>query len=218
MSNNMMNQVARLTLRDAEEMKGSSLYVVNRSEPRGLIHLTVTSAKGRDHVVTIPDTWVPFDVSGYANKDDIIQSPSFRQAVSRGFILIVDTKSADDLFAENEQAQYELNRVHRSLGGNTAAESDFQTRTGMQAKQDEINRVAGTMVAASDAEKSGATVSGAVLQIISRSNIEGDDAMDPKEAVSLLLGHTLTRADLEYIVNNSTQDSVKDFAAKQLNG
>lgn len=76
----VINEVQILSLRELEEQSDTSLFVVNNTQPRGEIIFNVTTGRGRDHTVIVPDTWIPFDLTTQAKKAEIVDSPDFRRA------------------------------------------------------------------------------------------------------------------------------------------
>lgn len=211
----VINQVETLTLRELEEQKDTSLFVLNNTQPRGEIIFNVTTGRGRDHTVIVPDTWIPFDLSTQAKKTEIIDSPDFRRAVTQKYIIVVSTTSADAFMEANEHGRNELNRIFNKAGGNNAVAANSVMPNAQQTKMEQIRSQAGGVSVANDGN-SAEQISGAVIQIINRSNSEGDDKMDVKEALSLLVGRKLNAKELDYIVKNSIHADIKAFASKQM--
>lgn len=216
----VMNQVEVLNLRDLEDQTDTSLFVLNNTEPRGEIVFNVTVGRGRDYIVVVPDTWVPFDLTTQAKKSEILDSPDFRRAVTQKYLTVVSTKSADEFLRDNEYATAELHRVYNKAGGqnNIAANSDRpnsdRTNIGKnESKLDQIRQSTAGIPAEQAVEES---ISGAVMQIVARSNSESEDRMDVKEAISLLMGRKLNSKELEYIMKASNQEALKAFASKQV--
>ena len=211
----VLNEVSILTLRELEEQTDTSLFVVNNTQPRGEIVFNVTTGRGRDHTVIVPDTWIPFDLTTQAKKSEIVDSPDFRRAVSQKYLLVASTKSADEFMEKNELASTEMSRIFNKAGGqnNIAANSG----NAMTTKMSQIKQQSGGIAVAAETEAAnGESISGAVVQIISRSNSEGDDKMDVKEAMSLLVGRQLNGKELDYIIKNSVHADIKAFASKKI--
>lgn len=208
------NQVETLSLRDLEDQTDSSLFVLNNTQPRGQIVFNVSTMKGRDRSVIIPDTWVPFDLSTQARKSEIVDSPDFRRAVSQRFLLIVSTASADEFFAKNELAQEELKRIFNFAGGNNAVASNQMESSTVQSRMEQVRSEAGGVQATHS--ENGDQISGAIIQIVARSNSDDDGKMDVKEALSLLVGRNMNRSEKEYVIKNSIHSEIKEFVSKQL--
>jgi FAD synthase len=208
----VINEVQILSLRELEEQSDTSLFVVNNTQPRGEIIFNVTTGRGRDHTVIVPDTWIPFDLTTQAKKAEIVDSPDFRRAVSQKYLLVVSTKSADEFIEKSEHSQTELQRIFNKAGGqnNIAANS-----VGSTTKMQQIMQQSGGIAVAAEGT-TGESISGAVIQIISRSNSEGDEKMDVKEAMSLLVGRSLNGKELDYIIKNSIHADIKAFASKKI--
>jgi hypothetical protein len=84
-----------------------------------------------------------------------------------------------------------------------------------QTKMAQIRSQAGGVSISNEGSASDEQISGAVIQIINRSNSEGDDKMDVKEALSLLMGRKLNAKELDYVIKNSVHSDIKAFASKQ---
>lgn len=211
----VMNQVEVLHLRDLEDQTDTSLFVLNNTEPRGEIVFNVTVGRGRDYIVVVPDTWVPFDLTTQAKKAEILDSPDFRRAVTQKYLIVVSTKSADEFLRDNEHATAELNRVYNKAGGQNiiAANSERPAQIRNESKLDQIRQSTAGIPAEQAVDES---ISGAVMQIVARSNSEGEEKMDVKEAISLLMGRKLNSKELEYIMKASSQEALKAFASKQI--
>ena len=213
---NVIEEVQTLTLRELEEQSDTSLFVVNNTQPRGEIVFNVTTGRGRDHTVIVPDTWIPFDQTTQAKKIEIVDSPDFRRAVSQKYLLVVSTSSADEFMEKNEHGQNELQRIFNKAGGQNSIAANSG---GMTTKMQQIKQQSGGIsieAAAADGSSTTEQISGAVIQIINRSNSEGDDKMDVKEAMSLLVGRNLNSRELDYIIKNSVHAEIKAFASKKI--
>ena len=183
--------------------------MLNNAEPRGDILINVPKDRGRDQMIVVPPTWIPIDLTMQCKREDILDSPDFRRVLARQFIIAVDPDQAEEFFAQNQTATVELNRVlGRAGGNNTLAQNSVSTRL------DEIKAQHGSH--AVPEVKDETTVSGPVLQVINRCNTDGDDKLDEKEGLALLMGMKLTRGELEYITKNSQQSSIKEYAASNL--
>lgn len=212
-----INKVVILSLRELEEQKDTSLFIINNTQPRGEIIFNVTTARGKDHTVIVPDTWIPFDLTTQAKKTEIIDSPDFRRAVSQRYLVPVSTGSADEFMNNSELGRNELDRVFNRAGGNNVVASNSTFTSAQQEKMAQIRSQSGGVTVASDVlADSSEAISGAVIQIVNRSNLDGEDKMEIKEALSLLVGRKLNSKELDYIVKNSVNAEIKAFASKQL--
>lgn len=166
--------------------------------------------------MVLPKPWPTNSLTTQAKKIEIVDSPDFRRAVSQKYLLVVSTSSADTFMEKSEHGKNELQRIFNKAGGqnNIAANSG-----GMTAKMQQIKQQSGGIsieAAAADGSSTTEQISGAVIQIINRSNSEGDDKMDVKEAMSLLVGRNLNSRELDYIIKNSVHAEIKAFASKKI--
>jgi hypothetical protein len=102
-----------------------------------------------------------------------------------------------------------MQRVDSDTGGNIQPRGSNRSDT---IRQQVGSQVASTADGTTDAP----AISGAVMQTITRSNSTGPNAMTEREALSVLMGTSLTRADYDYIVKNSQHATIKDWAASSL--
>lgn len=206
--------INQLKLRDVEESKDTRLFVINNTQPRGEMLLTVTGNKGRSVIITIPSTWIPVDLSLQSRKSDILDSADFRRAVNRKFLILLDSVQAEDFVDNDATASAENNRILNHAGGNSLlAQNQIEAP---KARVDEIRQLAGTHAVPQAGEANAAAISGGVLQVVARCNSSGDEALDEREGLGILMGMNLTQAELQYIANNSQKSQLKEFAATNL--
>lgn len=200
----MNMRVKTLTIAEAEAAlkEGDSLlYVVNQTQPECMIMIPVR-AEGAESVVTVPVTWAPFDLSTAAGKAAVLQSPGFRSFVARGFIKIVDTKSAEEMFRTSAVAQEELRRANDTIFKSTSGNADtggselvIKPKNGVRSK----------------AETNTQTVQPRVMTLV---NHVDSEEITSENASNLLANlSTLTVADRDYILANSQSPALREFAA-----
>lgn len=207
----MNDKLKSLTQRDLETSDDTRLFVLNNTEPRGEILISVPKDKGRDQLIVVPPTWIPMDLTMQCRRDDILSSPDFRRGLARQFLIAVDPDSAERMLEENETARVEFNRIMgRADGANTLAQNSNSDRVAA------IKAQHGSHAVPETGKKEETTVSGQVLQVVMRCNSDAEDKLDEKEGLALLMGMQLTKAELTYITTNSQQASIKEFAASQL--
>lgn len=106
-----------------------SIYVLNTSEKlfpngiRGNINFSVRTQLGLVDI-TVPDTTIPFNISGFADVKDLKRAQSLREVISSGGLSVIDEDTAIRLLAKPE-AQSELRRVSRSGNERKSAEGDM---------------------------------------------------------------------------------------------
>ncbi len=101
----------RLTVPEAEADKVSTLFVLNKSNPKGNVNFNVTDISGTRVGIRVPVTWIPVDLTNYAQKADILRNPDFRRLCAKGVLHIVDGKDANAVLRE-PKAQVESNRIY----------------------------------------------------------------------------------------------------------
>ncbi len=90
-----------MTLDDLEKSESSAVWVLNKTNPSGLVSFVVDN-NGRRVAVNIPLTWIPFDLATRCTKRSLLESPQFRRIVSAGMIRIIDTRSAEALLDSDD--------------------------------------------------------------------------------------------------------------------
>ena len=84
------------------------IYVLNTSAK--LLSIQIDTMAGKEFSVTIPNTWIPVDLTDQAKFRDIIESPSFNRAERLGKIKILDTVEAEQILSTKD-AKLERNRL-----------------------------------------------------------------------------------------------------------
>ena len=84
------------------------IYVLNTSAK--LLSIQIDTMAGKEFSVTIPNTWIPVDLTDQAKFRDIIESPSFNRAERLGKIKILDTAEAEQILSTKD-AKLERNRL-----------------------------------------------------------------------------------------------------------
>lgn len=116
-----------------------SVYVLNTSEKlfpngiRGSINFSVRTQLGLVDI-NVPDTTIPFNISGLADVKDLRRSQDLRNIIASGGLSVVDEDTAIMLLA-NPEAQNELRRVSRAGNERKSAEGDFTEHATPHAKK-----------------------------------------------------------------------------------
>ncbi len=192
-----MAQVKSLTVSQAEQSKDSALYVLNtaggKGQQKGLIHFSVTEGNGKTSVVSVPVTFIPFDLTGRATKRALLESPDFRTIVMKGLLKIISEADAEEML-KSEEAQKE----HRRL-----LDIDHSSEIPESQQSSEVQSL--------KAEAAG-NIGGFAMSLAHTADGE-------EEAICSNLRNNadvLTQAELKYIVDNSTFHKVKTLAAEYI--
>ena len=181
-----------ITLKQLEQEKDSTaLWVVNRTNPRGDLNITMPDGLGGNTIIVIPVTWIPMDLTTQATRDSLVKSPIVRRLVTKGAIGIIDEDQAE-LIMEAEDAKEEADRVYsveRSIASDPLLKSP------------EIEKI--------EDEQSG-KISGFAMNIV---GIE----LEEDKVLSMIRnqGDVLTKEDFEYIATNSVMGKVKEYCAAE---
>lgn len=208
-------KLKELNLRALEMSNDTRLYVVNRCSPRGEILMSVTRPNGREQTVTVPATWIPIDLTLQSRRQELLDSPDFRRAVARGYVVPVDADEAEEFCANNSMAVTELSRILNRAGGSSTFAQNVES-SGQSVTDKRMEEIRGQVGSVSAKDETGKGVSGPVMQTVARSNHEGEGSINDREALSILMGMQLTAHEYTYIVKNSQQASIKEWAASKL--
>ncbi len=184
-----------LTLSELERDSGMSVFVVNKSDPKGNINFSVSDGMGGIMVVRVPVTWVPIDLTTQATKEAIIKSPHFRKLVSTGMLGIVSEAHALDILSKSD-AQKEARRVSDiSVDANLSAPASVPAEA-LQVQEEALGNI-----------------SGFVMNLANNTDISEEDAMTQLRGQE----STMTQADFQYLAQVSPLPGVKEYAASKVN-
>jgi len=188
----------RLTVHDISKEDGPHVFVLNTAsrvyKTQTLILINHTYTSGQTTVLEVPPTFIPYDVTQFVPKDEILANPFFMSNVARGYLELVATPEALAIL-ETPEAIVELDRVRASLERRfpeAASDNDFK----------QVNAAGQTLEGTlGDVDPLTVGISPSVVEVLAREDI--DDA--ERHAIFRNLRDTLTKADIEF-VNKTTQD------------
>ena len=189
----MSTKQKTLSIGEMEATKSSSIWVLNSSNPKGNITITVPNGMGNQVTVIVPVTWIPVDMTTQATKQSLLASPVFRRMLALGMIAVISEDDAQKLL-QDDAAQTEMQRIY-AMPREMSGAPDMQPAA----------------VATLKSEESG-DVSGFAL------NICHTDSLDEAQAMNAVKGNegTLSETDMKYIVANSKFGKVKTYLAEKL--
>ncbi|QYW05582.1 hypothetical protein pEaSNUABM25_00226 [Erwinia phage pEa_SNUABM_25] len=94
----------------------ASLYVLNRTEPRGNVAFSAVNDLGQPIAVVVPATFIPIDLTTQATKESLMKSTHFRRALNQRQLVILDNDSAENFLRSNPLAKTELRNLSRIDG------------------------------------------------------------------------------------------------------
>jgi hypothetical protein len=104
-----------LTITKLQEIQTNSVHVLNTTKgyEKGQVLFSVPkeNGQGTDSVI-VPNTFIPVTLTEQVSKKQLLGSSEFRSAVSRGVLVIVSDKDADEILA-TKAALSELNRIRK---------------------------------------------------------------------------------------------------------
>lgn len=98
-----------------------SIYVLNntalvskngvaRRKP-GILNIGIVHDNGQVTSVTIPETWIPIDVTEQCQKEELLKSSVFRSQINNGVLKLISEEEAQEIFDNDPDAIEELERL-----------------------------------------------------------------------------------------------------------
>lgn len=188
----------------AKDKESTALYVVNRSNPRGNIFLTVKDGSGNAIPVTIPVTPMPVDMTTQVPRRVLLENPVFRRLILGNHALLINEEDAEEIISTPE-GQLEMARVFNLLAqGVGLSQEEFASS--------QIDKATNPMIDDTDG------VSGFAMQTAMQGQNEGD--LNEDAVVHNIAAHDgeLTKKDYEYISRTSVYSRVKAVCADKAHG
>lgn len=184
-----MSQVAvtPLTLEQVRKLAadGQSVWVMNYTDKgnqrnRGTLHITAQDENGSSFAITIPNTWIPINLSEYGSVIQLLKSNSFLDTFRKRDLIFIAGEEATKLLASGE-AQAEKAKVDQKYNSATSSAGGNE-----QIKISQVSSINENMIASGIAgeDKNQPSHSDKLLiSIVDR--LEGG-ALDPSQALSEL--------------------------------
>lgn len=184
-----------------------SLFVLNMSKPvRGRVAFSVMGDMNNPTTVIVPRTFIPVDLTLQATLDALLQSPQFRQHLSRGFLVIVDEAEARKYMVNSERARAEYR---------TQFNAEYSDSGEFLVDHDEDADSARIIPDSTNVGSEDLGYSALVTSLIARSNEADADPMDIINSIMNSLDR-LSTEDLTTIANGTTNSAVKDFCIENV--
>lgn len=187
-----------------------SVFVINTSDQLnqidegkpvlGDIHIPIKTKTGESVLLLVPATWIPIDLSLFADKADIQQAARFRHMLRTKQIELISPEEAEKVLAtkDAQKEQEYLNKTSRV---------QFTTDV-MAGNLTNKERDNGISLAKGEVEK--VNVSPFVADIIGRDDLSDDD----RYAMLNTKADSLTKEDWNYVLEYSNSEEVKELALK----
>ena len=189
-----MNKQAKImTIGELENSKSSSVWVLNSSNPKGNVNMTMNDGQGQQLVIQVPVTWIAVDLTTQATKSAILSSPAFRRMLAQGMIKLIAEEDALAMMSAPD-AQKEAQRIYNRAQDLTV-DAAYMPQEAQKAQSEGDGSVSGFAL-----------------------NIAASNDMDEDQVMNTLRNNesALSEADLQYIAQNSSFARVKTFAAERL--
>lgn len=187
-----VDAVKTIQLTELENSDTTHVYVLNNSNPKGLINFQCNDGLGNSVTIVIPITWIPVDLTTQVIKNSLVTNPQFRRLVSGKMLLLAEPKAAEEILASREGSD-ELKRIF-----------DMYSKG--------FSNDAGSIPSALKPEAEANNVSGFILNLVSRSDT------DEQTVMAALKGQesSLTESDYRYLLENSMYSEVKQWSSQHL--
>jgi hypothetical protein len=182
-----------MMLAQLEKIQTSSVWIYNRTNPKGIISFLSDSGAGSNDIVTIPITWIPMDLTTQSPKKSLVNNAHFRRLVSGGVLELISEEDVMKVFSSPD-AQEERVRVF-NLGATGHGIKD--------ALPPEVK---------SEIDLEG--VNGVIIGIANNKDLTFKDALAEIRRKT----DTLSKQDYEYLSNNSIIPELKLWAKKSAAG
>lgn len=188
----------------------ASLYVVNRTEPRGNVMFSAQNDMGQPVSVVIPATFIPVDLTTQATKDSLMKSTYFRRALNLRQLVIIDNESAEDYLRNNKLAQAEMKKLNKM---NQLIEQDLGEQEG---ELEEIDLGGGSKARKPIFEGENLSENHFVNAFIQRAAEDSDESDENLEREFLNKGLGLPRNELELLRANITRPAIVELIVQAL--
>ena len=183
-------------------------HILEKPQPRGDLIIPLKS-EGDEIIIKIPNTWIPIDVTTFAPRNAILNSPHFRRQLESGRIRAISAEAAKRIMQEPgavEEARLHILNTSGIYSEGTL--NDVARRTPEPVLSDSIrNRV---LAAGDPTEKAQVPV----VNLVNREGITTPEMLNGLRNIE----ETLTREDLHYIistVNATTHEAVIKWATER---
>jgi hypothetical protein len=121
-----MSKAKNLTMQEIGAQEAyEDVWALNTTEGdrRGNVFFTVPNPNGnREDQVIVPATWVPVNLTAQVTRKQLLESSTFRRAMSTGMLKIISNDDAQKILGE-PGAREEADKVNRIIIGNVAEEA-----------------------------------------------------------------------------------------------
>ena len=199
------------TIHQLSADKSPSVYVLNTSDQynmvddkpiRGDIYIPIKTQTGESVLLVVPATWIPIDLSTFADKEDILRSTRFRHMHRTHQIELISPEEA-------EKALMTKDALREQDFINKTSLTKFTTNV-MSGEMTEQERESGLVKAEGDYEK--LKISSFIADIFGRDDLTDDD----RYAMVNSKSESMTKEDWNYILEYSSSEDLKDLALKHV--
>jgi hypothetical protein len=183
-----------MTIGELENSKSSSVWVLNNSNPKGNVNITMSDGQGNNVLVQVPVTFIALDLTTQATKQALVTSPLFRRMLAQNVLKLIREEEEALAMMATPEAQKEAERLYNRVQ-DLNVDAAYMPQEAQRAK----------------AEGDG-SVSGFAMNIAMAKDLDEDQVMTTLRNNE----SALSNDDWNYIAQNSQYARVKSYAATKL--
>lgn len=193
-----MKNLSSLTIQDVEKNNDLSIFVINAVKPKGDISFAIKGDDNEIVSVVIPKTWIPIDLTAYANKQSILRSTHFRRLVSKGVIKIISNEEASTILSEPD-ANEEVSRLTKSVYSENLKIKKIENSKESVVRKGDIEIL---------------PYNASMVSIMSREDLNDSEKMQMLRSIE----DELEKKDFEWLLSNASIKKIRKWARNMLKG
>ena len=212
----MMNEYAKdnLTMFDELFTSGKKIYVINNTEPKGLLSTTINDPiSGKAIKLEFPRTWIPFCLTAMLPRNVLEHNIELRRTLQKNTLKIIPEEKALELL-NSERGRKEYSRLTESeFAAGSKLESSRKTAmvSAVRSSQQAVNSLDNPSV--NQEEMALHPKMRAWEQRIVVGEIDGSTLVNDLEIHS----GELTQSDLQFLIAGQFPQDVKSYAQERMN-
>ncbi len=190
------------SLHDATRDNHLELFVLNHGPKMygkpTIVNFTIIDESGTNVDVTVPNTWIPIDLTMFTVKESLLKNSIFRGFVNRGVLQLVNPSEATQGL-QDKRAIIEQDRLRKEMVRHLGTNQTVETKT----DHGEFKTL-GDEAAKGDLDPETIGVSPAIYNLVIREDVSAIE----KVSALMTLVDTLTIRDCEYLRERLSSNEV----------
>jgi len=212
----MMHEYAKdnLTMFDELFTSGKKIYVINNTEPKGLLSTTINDPiSGKAIKLEFPRTWIPFCLTAMLPRNVLEHNIELRRTLQKNTLKIISEEKALELL-NSERGRKEYSRLTESefaAGSKLESARKNSMVSAVKSSQQAVNSLDNPSV--NQEEMTLHPKMRAWEQRIAVGEIDGSTLVNELEIHS----GELTQSDLQFLIAGQFPQDVKSYAQERMN-